>query len=717
LNLFPWVNGRLFGETLPMASFNSKMRELILDCAGLDWSLISPAIFGSLFQSTMNPGERRNLGAHYTSEKNIMKAIGPLFLDELYKEFNTIKANRNKLKEFHKKIAGLKFLDPASGCGNFLVISYRELRILELQILKVLQESDQLALSIDDLVLVHPEQFYGIEIEEWPCRIAEVAMWLMEHQMNMKMSEELGQYYVRLPLQKSANILNGNALDIDWQSLLQPLNTVDVVAKHTNIYIVSEPAQEYNTLNVQTDSFAIHRGPKPEPKPEIKFDYIFGNPPFIGSKMMTDGQRAEIRRLYGNISGSGTLDYVSGWYKKAAEYIGGTNIRAAFVSTNSITQGEQVAVIWNELTDKHKIEIDFAHRTFKWSNEGRGIAAVYCVIIGFSCNGHAEKSIFEYGDIKGEPHLIRASNINPYLVDAKNILIGKRQKPLCRVPEMNFGNMPNDNGNLILSDSEKSQIIAIEPNIEKYIKPLISAREFINGEKRWCLWLLNVPPNEIRLSGVLLKRIELVKNYRLDSRRPSTRKLAQYPTLFGEIRQPNTDYVLIPRVSSENRKYIPIGFFDSNYIVSDTCMSLPDATLFHFAVLTSEMHMAWVRNVCGRLKSDFRYSKDIVYNNFPWPDDYGEREKAAVEAAATHVLDVRTKFQNPTKGKPASFADLYNTLTMPPDLVKAHMALDKAVDRCYRSQPFSDEVNRMEFLLGLYEKYTASLMNVIKKSK
>ena len=710
LNAFPYVNGKLFEENLPIASFDSKMRQALLNCTYLDWSEISPAIFGSMFQSVMNPIERRNLGAHYTSETNILKLIKPLFLDELLNEFEKIKENKNKLIDFHKKLKNLKFLDPACGCGNFLVITYRELRLLELDILRALYKTSGVqVIDVSSIIWLDIDQFYGIEYEEFPARIAEVAMWLIDHQMNMKVSNEFGQYFVRLPLKKAATIVHGDALETNWQSLLNPINTYTVRAEHADIFLVGEKEIPYGKVNVETKSYSIHTGLS-EMLNENKFDYIFGNPPFIGSKIMKQYQRDQIVKLFDNFGGSGVLDYVTGWYIKAAKYIMGAKTKVAFVSTNSIVQGEQTSILWERMLVKYNIKIHFAHRTFKWSNEAKGNAAVYCVIIGFANFDTQDKYIFEYENIKGEAHEVRAKNINPYLVDAKDILIEKRTTPLCNVPKMSFGNMPLDGGHLLLSDKEKQELLKVEPKAEKFILPLISAFEFLNGKQRWCLWLENAEPSEIKQLPQVLKRIDAVRKFRLDSVAPSTQKFADRPTLFRDRNRPDT-FIVVPRVSSENRPYIPFGFFDRNSIVSDTCMSIPNGNLYHFGVLMSKMHMAWVKYICGRLKSDFRYSKDIVYNNFLWAENPTEKQIQAIETAAQKVLDVREQFPN------RSLADLYDTRFMPPELIKAHNELDKAVDLSYRPQPFISEANRMEFLFGLYEKVTADLFTKVKKQK
>jgi hypothetical protein len=710
LNSFPYVNGKLFEEVLPPASFDSDMRSILLECCTLDWGKISPAIFGSMFQSVMNPTERRNLGAHYTSEKNILKLIKPLFLDELWQEFETVKGNKNKLSEFHKKISALKFLDPACGCGNFLVITYRELRLLEIEILRSMNKSGQGFLDVRDIIWLDVDMMCGIEYEEFPARIAEVAMWLIDHQMNMAISAEFGQYFVRLPLKKAANIVHGNALNIDWQSLLNPANTTYISADHVQLY-VQEPTAHYGTVKVQTKTYEIAKEPMPKDQFEIvRFDYILGNPPFIGSKLMKQNQRDEIVKLFDNIEGGGAVDYVTGWYIKAAKYIQNTLTRVAFVSTNSIVQGEQTSILWGQMINKYNIKIHFAHRTFRWSNEAKGNAAVYCVIIGFANFDINNKTIYEYETVKGEAHEVKAKTINPYLVDAKNILINKSSKPICKVPQMSFGNMPLDGGHLLLSDEEKREFLKNEPKARKYILPLISAFEFLNGHKRWCIWLVDADPSELKVMPEILKRINLVKKFRLESVAPSTQKFATTPTLFRDRNRPKT-FIVVPRVSSENRPYIPIGFFDKNSIVSDTCMSIPNGTLFHFGVLTSKMHMTWVKYICGRLKSDFRYSKDIVYNNYPWSQDPSDKQIEAIEKAAQKVLDARAQYPD------SSLADLYDPLTMPLILSKAHQELDKAVDLAYRSQPFTTDAKRMEFLFDLYEKYTADLFTKEKRKR
>ncbi|MCL2435803.1 MAG: class I SAM-dependent DNA methyltransferase [Lentimicrobiaceae bacterium] len=709
LNAFPYINGKLFEEILPTASFDSKMRQALLNCTYLDWSEISPAIFGSMFQSVMNPIERKNLGAHYTSETNILKLIKPLFLDELWREFESVKENRNKLSEFHKQLSTFRFLDPACGCGNFLVIAYRELRLLELEILRTLFKGRRV-FDITDILWLDVDQFYGIELEEFPARIAEVAMWIIDHQMNMIVSHEFGQYFVRLPLKKAATIVHGDALKTNWQSLLNPLNTYTVHAEHADIFLLQEPEIPYGKVNVETKSYSIHTG-TPETENKTKFDYIIGNPPFIGSRLMSKEQKEGLQKVFGNIKNVGELDYITGWYIKAAQYIQNTKTKVAFVGTNSIVQGEQTAILWGQMLNRYGIKIHFAHRNFKWGNEAKGNAAVHVVIIGFANFDTNEKRIFEYEDIRGEAHEIKAKNISPYLVDAKDILIVKRRKPICNVHEISFGNMPNDGGNFLFTDEEKNDFVKQEPKAEKWIKPFKGAYEFLNGIKRWCLWLKNANPTEIREAKAVIVRIENVRKIRSKSSREATKKLAAFPTLFGEIRQPENDYILIPRVSSERRNYIPMGFFDKDSIVSDSCLAISNATLYHFGILMSKMHMAWVQTVCGRLEISYRYSNEIVYNNFPWAENPTEKQIQAIEKAAQKVLDVREQFSG------SSLANLYNPSAMPPELTKAHNELDKAVDLAYRSQSFTSEANRMEFLFELYEKYTANLFTKVKPKK
>jgi hypothetical protein len=677
---------------LPIADFDAAMREALLDCCALDWSAISPAIFGALFQSIMDARARRNLGAHYTSEENILKLIKPLFLDELWDEFHRAKNNKNKLFEFHKKLRTLTFFDPACGCGNFLVIAYRELRTLELDVLRTVHSGPgSRFLDIHHEINVDVDQFHGIEIEEFPAQIAQVALWLVDHQMNVRISEEFGMYFARIPLKTSPHIVCGNALQIDWNDVL----------------------------------------------PVERASYVFGNPPFVGAKFMDDAQREDTRQVFAGIEGGGLLDLVAAWYVKAARYLkapsplqgegwdggrhgaskahvstptlalppqGGGNgaPRCAFVSTNSITQGEQVGALWGWLLAQG-IHIHFAHRTFQWSNEAKGVAAVHCVIIGFGTQDFAQKVLFEYEDIRGEPHAVAAKNINPYLVDAPDVALVNRQHPIFAVSEIGIGNKPIDGGNYLFTTEERDEFLQREPRAAKWFRRWLGATEFLNAIERWCLWLGDCPPNELRQMPEAMKRVEAVCEFRLASKSAPTQKLAATPTRFHVENIPEAPYLLIPRHSSETRRYLPMGFIDPAILSGDANLIVCNVTPFHFGVLSSTMHNAWMRYTCGRIKSDFRYSAGIVYNNFPWPDEPSDKQRAAVEAAAQAVLDARAQFPQ------SSLADLYDPLTMPPALVKAHQKLDAAVDACYRKAAFASDAQRVEFLFERYQHLTSLL--------
>ncbi len=665
LAAFAYVNGELFAENLGFADFNRDMRNVLLACTGFDWSRISPAIFGSLFQAVMEPKERRQIGGHYTNERDILKVIRSLFLDDLRAEFDRIKSSKTELKRFHEKIAALRFLDPACGCGNFLVIAYRELRLLEIELLKLIHRADQPKLNIQELSLVDVDAFYGIEISEWPARIAEVAMWLMDHQMNILLSETFGQYFVRLPLKKSPTIICGNALRLDWKKILPP----------------------------------------------DQCSYVLGNPPFVGKHLMNVEQSRDMGLVWGETDGVGVLDYVTGWYRKAAEYIKGTHIVVGFVSTNSISQGEQVGALWNPLFHRFGLKITFAHRTFAWESEARGKAHVHVVIIGFGAFETANGRIYDYDSDGKNVTIATVRNISPYLIEGSDTAIVSRTKPICSVPEIIYGSKPVEAGNLILSEGEKKQFLKENPEAAKFIRPFIGSEEFINGISRWCLWLTGATPQEVRSIAGIKKRVEAVREFRLTSKKEPTRRKADSPTLFAEIRQPSSDYLLIPSVSSETRKYVPIGFISKEVIANNLVMFVPDAALFHLGVLSSLMHMAWMRQVCGRLESRYRYSNKLVYNNYPWPEGPSAKQRAAVKAAAQGVLDARKAFPN------ATLADLYDPLAMPPALFKAHADLDRAVDLCYRPQPFQNDRQRVEHLFALYEKLTAPLIAPTKRAR
>ncbi len=669
----PYVNGKLFEEMLPLADFDTQMRALLLDASSLDWSRISPAIFGSMFQSVMNAKARRNLGAHYTSEKNILKLIGPLFLDGLKAELVKAGQDERKLAQLHRKLATLKFLDPACGCGNFLIIAYRELRVLELEILKRQFARQQSVLAhVRDHVLVDVDQFHGIEIEEFPAQIAQVAMWLMDHQMNLQVAEQFGENVLRLPLKKSAAIVHGNALQIDWNEVV----------------------------------------------PVAELDYILGNPPFVGKKEQSPEQKAELLRIFYKVKGSGVLDYVACWYLLAAQYMVGTSIECAFVSTNSITQGEQVGILWADLR-RRGIHINFAHRTFKWSNEARGKAAVFCVIVGFSLIDREEKQLFDYETVDGEPQASPVKKLNAYLVEAEEVTLTNRKSPISPVPEMKEGSALIDDGHLILSEQEARDLASTDPIALKWVRPLAAGSDYINGHKRYCLWLNDANPSELKSAPNVLKRVQMVRAFREKSERAATKKLAETPSLFGEVRQPGTRFVMLPKTSSERRKFVPMGYLEPNNVVNNTSLYVEHADTYHLGILISTMHMAWLRNVGGRLKSDYRYSAGIVYNNFPWPEIGDEKFRTGIESTAQEVLDARARFPDST------LADLYDPLTMPPALVKAHQQLDKAVDAAYlaaekaagRKPPKLDtDAERVAFLFQRYQAL-ASLLPVAKPKR
>lgn len=669
----PYVNGKLFEEMLPLADFDAQMRALLLDASSLDWSRISPAIFGSMFQSVMNAKARRNLGAHYTSEKNILKLIGPLFLDGLKAELVKAGQDERKLAQLHRKLATLKFLDPACGCGNFLIIAYRELRALELEILKRQFARQQSVLAhVRDHVLVDVDQFHGIEIEEFPAQIAQVAMWLMDHQMNLQVAEQFGENVLRLPLKKSAAIVHGNALQIDWNEVV----------------------------------------------PVAELDYILGNPPFVGKKEQSPEQKAELLRIFYKVKGSGVLDYVACWYLLAAQYMVGTSIECAFVSTNSITQGEQVGILWADLR-RRGIHINFAHRTFKWSNEARGKAAVFCVIVGFSLIDREEKQLFDYETVDGEPQASPVKKLNAYLVEAEEVTLTNRKSPISPVPEMKEGSALIDDGHLILSEQEARDLASTDPIALKWVRPLAAGSDYINGHKRYCLWLNDANPSELKSAPNVLKRVQMVRAFREKSERAATKKLAETPSLFGEVRQPGTRFVMLPKTSSERRKFVPMGYLEPNNVVNNTSLYVEHADTYHLGILISTMHMAWLRNVGGRLKSDYRYSAGIVYNNFPWPEIGDEKFRTGIESTAQEVLDARARFPDST------LADLYDPLTMPPALVKAHQQLDKAVDAAYlaaekaagRKPPrLGSDAERVAFLFQRYQAL-ASLLPVAKPKR
>lgn len=661
LAAFPYVNGGLFTEedkTIP--PLTDDIKELLVKHASseFDWSEISPTIFGAIFESTLNPETRRSGGMHYTSIENIHKVIDPLFLDDLKDELEQIKQIKqentkiDKAKEFHKKLGTLKFLDPACGSGNFLTETYLSLRKLGNECLKVeLGISDNslgLTYYADDLIQVSIQQFYGIEINDFAAVVAKTALWIAESQMMKETAKIIEKDLQFLPLHTYANIIEGNALRIDWESIV----------------------------------------------PKNELSYILGNPPFVGARLMSDSQKEDIENIFNGIKGSGNIDYVGCWYVKAKNLMKGTNIQTALVSTNSITQGEQTAILWKPLVEEG-VSINFAYRTFQWDSEANIKAHVHCVIIGFSFVNKKEKTIY-----LNESQKIKVKNINPYLIDAPNIFIENRKKPICNVSEMVFGNMANDSGNFILTEEEAADFIKNEPLSENYIKLFLGSEEFINNKKRYCLWLKGAEPSDLRKMKLVAERVENVRKIRSESKRDATKKLADTPSLFGEIRQPEKGtYLLVPRVSSEKRRYVPIGFLDHSIIASDAAQIIPDATLYEFGIITSNVHNAWMRAVCGRLEMRYRYSASIVYNNFPWCNPSDEQRKT-IEKTAQAILDARAKYPK------SSLADLYDEKFMPKELLEAHRANDIAVCQAYG---FSKDVMKSESkcvaeLFKLYEQ-------------
>lgn len=663
---FPYVNGALFRENFRPPSFTEATRQRLIDCTYFDWSRISPAVFGSLFQSIADPKQRRTLGAHYTSEPNILKVLDPLLLDGLRQELAAAGTNRAALTRLQQRVASLRLLDPACGCGNFLVVAYRELRLVEHAVLDRLFERGSaggVSLNLALYQQVRVEQVAGIEVEEFAARIAEVALWLMDHQLNLALSARFDQRYVRLPLTGGARIVNDNALRVNWEN-------------------------EFPGL-----------------------DYIVGNPPFVGYHLQTKEQKADISQVFASTKAAGLLDFSAAWFRKSAEYIqGNPATEAALVTTNSVSQGEQVGLLWGDLISNFNTEITFAHRSFKWSNEARGNAQVYCVIVGFGSKGGAKRHfIFDYERNQGNPIVKTVAHINPYLIDAPTVLINGRTRPLSDVPSIVNGNKPVDGGFLLLDSEARQVLLEAEPAAAKFIRPFLGAQEFIRGEQRWCLWLKDITPSELNALPLVKERVDAVRRFRLGSAKADTVRMAAFPTLFGQVRQPDSDYLLIPAVSSENRKYIPIGFIGKEVVASNLVSIIPDATSYLFGILTSEMHMTWTRQVCGRMKSDFRYSNSLVYNNYPFPPAPTEAQRAAVAAAAEAVLAARAAF--PTE----SLAALYDPSTMPPALARAHQALDRAVDRCYRPQPFATELARLEFLFGLYQQLSTPVLGTTPK--
>lgn len=679
---FEYVNGGLFKERLRTFDFTAKQHRALIDCGNFDWRNISPEIFGTLFQSVMDAQERREAGAHYTEAANIDKVINGLFLENLRAEFEAVKALKRdkakKLAAFYQKIQNLQFLDPACGCGNFLIIAYDRIRTLEDDIIAEALKDKAGGLFDSPSVQCRLKQFHGIEIDEFAVLIARTAMWLKNHQCNIRTQIRFdGEVACHtLPLEDAAEVIHANSLRTHWQAA----------------------------------------------------DYIFGNPPFIGSTYQTKEQKNDLESICGHIKGYGLLDYVCNWYVKAAGIMAQhPQVQTAFVSTNSICQGQQVEILWGSLL-KQGIEIHFAHRTFQWTSQAAGKAAVHCIIVGFRQKPQmpSEKTLYDYPDIKGEPQKHAAANINPYLIDAPDLIITKRRSQISGEIEMLYGNKPTDGSNLILSTDEKEALIAAEPLAEQYIRPFVGAEEFINGKTRWCLWFHGVPDvkrnHDLKQMPQVQARIQAVKAMREASSKAATQKKAATPWLFDEIRQPSDgNYLIIPSVSSESRRFIPIGYLSFETVVSNLAFILPNATLYHFGILSSTMHNAFMRTVAGRLKSDYRYSNTVVYNNFPFPEscrmpsenDRPDPLRTAVETAAQAVLDAREQYRREAReaGLPEpTLAELYAPDAGYTALDKAHAALDKAVDKAYgykKGKNTDDEAERTAFLFELYRKATA----------
>ena len=676
LSRFPYVNGDLFAARLTIPDFDAAMRSALIDAGRFDWAAISPAIFGALFQSVMDAAERRAQGAHYTTEKNILKVIGPLFLDDLRAEFNRLRARKTRrrveLRAFQRRLGEMKLLDPACGCGNFLIIAYRELRELEIELIRELRrgrgDEEQQALTTAELLSwITVDQFYGIEIGEFPARIAETALWMMDHIMNNRLSLAFGQSYVRIPLEGSPHIRNADALETDWTDLLPPEDC----------------------------------------------SYVFGNPPFVGAKHQTAEQRAQVRSIADLGKSGGTLDYVAAWFIKAGEYVRGSRARIGFVATNSVTQGEQVAQLWPILFDQVNLEIAFAHRTFAWGSDARGKAHVHVVILGLDRRGAArpEKRLFSYPDINGDPEESGHAALSPYLFDAgglsdPHLVVREESHPINRMRKLKTGVQMIDNGILTFNEDEKEGFLASEPEAFRFFRRYIGGDEFINGFHRWILYLREATPVDLKRLPMITGKVAEVRAYRASRKRASTRKMADYPTFVGVDERLEADYLVIPNTSSERREYIPIGWLGSDVIANQKLRILPHATLQNFALLTSAMHMAWMRTVTGRMKSDYMYSVGVVYNTFPPPPTGTNLSK--LEPYAQAVLDARAAHPD------ATLSDLYDPDLMPPNLRQVHLTLDRAVDRLYRAKGFSSERERVEHLFMLYEKMRTPLAAVMK---
>ena len=680
LKAFPYTNGGLFEEEIEIPQFTDELKATLLQNASLDfdWSEISPTIFGAVFESTLNPETRRSGGMHYTSIENIHKVINPLFLNDLRRELDVIleekveKQRKRKLTEYQTKLSSLTFLDPACGRGNFLTETYLSLRRLENEVIREMYHGQTMMGAFVNPIKVSIQQFYGIEINDFAVTVATTALWISEAQMLAETERIVHQDIDFLPLKPYHNIREGNALRMDWDVIELSNNIPTIHAKNTYVIFDDEPlvASEPSYDEVNLVTAGIERGPKPPTRIGVRYDYIIGNPPFVGYAYQTKEQKEDLKVLmkgFGN-----NIDYVAGWYYKASQLIRNTNTRCALVSTNSITQGEQVAAIWKPMFERFGIHFDFAYQTFRWDSEASLKAHVHCVIIGFSaCDSQKEKIIY-----LNDNQSIHADNINGYLLNAPTIFIEKNAKPLCNVPLMIRGSSPIDDGNLLLTIEEKEEYLQKEPQGEKFLRPFMMGKDFIERKPRWCFWLVGANPSDIKGCPLLMKRIEAVREFRLKSAKAATVQSAATPSIFGEMRPCESDYIAIPKVTSENRRYIPIDYLKADVIAGDKLFQMPNATLYHFGVLTSNVQMAWMRAVCGRLEMRYSYSNTIVYNNFPWPTPT-EEQKAKIEQTAQAILDARALYPE------SSLADLYDELAMPVELRKAHQNNDRAVMQAY----------------------------------
>ena len=685
LKAFPYTNGGLFAEEIEIPQFTPQLKQTLLENASLDfdWSEISPTIFGAVFESTLNPQTRRAGGMHYTSIENIHKVIDPLFLNDLRHELDTILEERverqrqRRLDAYQQKLASLSFLDPACGSGNFLTETYLSLRRLENEVLRE-RYHGQSFIGFDEVspVRVSIQQFYGIEINDFAVTVATTALWISEAQMLRETERIIRRDIDFLPLKSYANIREGNALRMEWNfipyknGLPSPLPPNSLPSSRTVPgYVPVEKTRVEIRPNVSEIIY------EDEPKEEglvVFFDYIMGNPPFVGARQMNDDQKKDVVSIFGEKwKNVGNLDYVCCWYMKGFQSTRYGHPRIAFVSTNSICQGEQVANLWQPLMQQG-LRIDFAHRTFRWDSEASLKAHVHCVIVGFSRKDEPQRELFIYDNDK----MTKASHINAYLMDAPDVFIGSRQHPLADVPEIGIGNKPIDGGNYLFTKDEMKEFVKVEPQSEQYFKPWYGSEEFIHQRPRYCLWLGDCTPAELRRMPHCMKRVEAVREARLASPSAGTRKLAERPTRFHVENMPASNYIIVPKVSSEKRRYVPMGFMSPEVLASDLVFLIPDATLYHFGVLESNVHMAWMRAVCGRLEMRYRYSKDVVYNNFPWPTPSDE-QKAKIEETAQQILDARALYPD------SSLADLYDELTMPVELRRAHQQNDRAVMQAY----------------------------------